>query len=1082
MDQAQWRRISEVFDQVIQLPFPQREDFVRLHAHGDARVVSEVLAMLAADYALAAGLASDAFLKPLGLPDDVLKCFEPPPPPFHSGQIVRGRFRIVRSIGEGGMGHVYEAWDEELELRIALKVIRSEVSDNADSLARFRREVRVGLMANHPNICRTFQIDHEISPSTASGTPRKIHFFTMEFLAGETLAARLARVNSISRALPLGEALAFARDVAAALDCAHRLGVVHRDVKPANVMLVPGGLSLATATSAETPLASRAVVTDFGLAHLDPLLAGPYATSLSRSGFTAGTLAYMAPEQLEGGLVSPATDIYAFGLLLYEMATGQRAHRAAGRIAPMSLNRQLPLHWEQVIERCLAYDPSCRFQRATEAVTALADTYPPLSLNHPLNHPAPGPSPSDTEAHVNGSMKRVILNALYRAPIVIVVSILIPIALFFAAFHFYMGQKAGPQINAGGLVYLAPVRNQTDDKALEHLTELLEASLSQSAHINLLDEGRAGDILQQMTKAANSGIDSTTAREIALRAGAVRVVLATVSRSGDRYTLTLDIQQPDPSTPARPRHRWTRNWSWQSMASATPANRLQTTIPAEVLTQVRDATDWVRQQVGESAHDIANLNGPPEDVTTSNWNALKEYSSALRLNSAGRPTDAVVALENAVRNDQQFALAYGALGDILLTLHREDEGFAAYKKALDPNNERRLSRRERDRIRAMYAVDTWDFAAAVDALRDYQTFYPVDPIGWLYPAYPLRMLDRVDEAIADMKKAVEIEPRNPRPVLNVADLYVSKNDLVTAKDWFARSRALGGSEDLEAIGASILFLEGQYDAAEKTLIARTGSENPRARSRGYEGLASIEAERGRFTEAIRTLNEGMQEDRAQGNPAAQSSKFDGRAFIEAKLGQLDDSYHDMQEAIRLDPSADSLMAVESVLGPVIATIPRPQSKRFRDLAAFLQGYAPKNDNGPIFQIAGLRVRAEALLARGDISAAVREFRHLSVVDAPSTAREYLGRALKTAASYEKEPSKRRQLIVQATEAYAKVALRPSAVWADPLAYPPGFLADELDAYIQLCQNYPDTSRNMAAAINLLHRLRGQDSPHPDAAQ
>ena len=167
MDQVQWNVISAVFDAAIELPPDQREAFVHSASKGTPSVVAEVLAMLAADCELANNPEEGDFLRPLDFPDDALEPFQSSPPPFQPGQLVRERFRIIRQVGEGGMGHVFEAWDEELGIRVALKAIRPELSNHAESLTRFRREVRVGLQANHPNICLPSR------STTKSGRPNK---------------------------------------------------------------------------------------------------------------------------------------------------------------------------------------------------------------------------------------------------------------------------------------------------------------------------------------------------------------------------------------------------------------------------------------------------------------------------------------------------------------------------------------------------------------------------------------------------------------------------------------------------------------------------------------------------------------------------------------------------------------------------------------------------------------------------------------------------------------------------------------------------------------------------------------------
>ena len=224
----------------------------------------------------------------------------PPPSRFPPGLLLAGRFRIAGFLGQGGMGDVYEAEDQELRERVALKTVRPAVLRVPGVIERFRREVQLARKVTHPNVCRLFDVFHHRPEAGVGGD--EVAFFTMELLAGETLDKRLRRDGPMDEA----EALPIVRQMADGLAAAHRVGVVHRDFKSANVMLVPedGG--------------ARAVVTDFGLAHGAEALSG----GLTLHGDVLGTPEYMAPEQVTGGEITPKTDVYALGIVLYEMVTG----------------------------------------------------------------------------------------------------------------------------------------------------------------------------------------------------------------------------------------------------------------------------------------------------------------------------------------------------------------------------------------------------------------------------------------------------------------------------------------------------------------------------------------------------------------------------------------------------------------------------------------------------------------------------------------------------------------------------------------------------------------------------------------
>jgi eukaryotic-like serine/threonine-protein kinase len=288
-------------------------------------------------------------------------------PTFSPGDIVSGRYRIVRAIGSGGSGEVYEAHDTGLGGTVALKTLRPGLATSAVELERFRREIQNARKVTHLNVCRIFDIGVQ-----ASGG-RERFFLTMELLAGKSLAERLKG----GAAYDTDEALPVVTQIADGLQAAHDAGIVHRDLKPGNIML------LSPATGRIEP---RAVITDFGIALSDE----QGDIRLTQSGELVGTPEYMAPEQADLGPALPASDIYALGLILYEMLTKRRPFDAADtplgtvlrrrREPPRPLREHLPdidPVWEATILRCLKREPDRRFSRAAEIAAALRGEIPP---------------------------------------------------------------------------------------------------------------------------------------------------------------------------------------------------------------------------------------------------------------------------------------------------------------------------------------------------------------------------------------------------------------------------------------------------------------------------------------------------------------------------------------------------------------------------------------------------------------------------------------------------------------------------------------------------------------------------------
>jgi serine/threonine protein kinase/tetratricopeptide (TPR) repeat protein len=285
------------------------------------------------------------------------------PPALAEGRLLAGRFRIVRFIARGGMGDVYEAEDLELRERVALKTLRTEIAGTVQAMERFRREIQLARKVTHPNVCRIYDLFHD----TLGSEP--ITFLIMELLKGETLQQRLLRTGRMTEA----EALPVIRQMAAGLAAAHKAGVIHRDFKSSNVILV---------TDDTDPREFRTVITDFGLAR--SALPQEATATLSNAGDVLGTPAYMAPEQLENGEITPAADIYAFGIVLYEMMTGTLPFPSESGFAwvlkrlrepapsPRTHVPELNAVWETTILRCLDRNAAARFGNIDDVIKSLS--------------------------------------------------------------------------------------------------------------------------------------------------------------------------------------------------------------------------------------------------------------------------------------------------------------------------------------------------------------------------------------------------------------------------------------------------------------------------------------------------------------------------------------------------------------------------------------------------------------------------------------------------------------------------------------------------------------------------------------
>ena len=357
MTPEKWERVKDVFDLALHAGLSDRESLLARECAGDRDLRAEIDRLLA-DFPEAFEFLETPLVRvtePLG---------PARPTELAAGDLLSGRFRIVRQIGAGGMGEVYQAEDLALGGQVAIKTMRSEIAADDRTVGRFKREIALGRSVTHPNVCRIYDIASCESPSGRTTT-----YLTMEMLHGETLATMLGRDGRLSRvaAQPL------LCEMAAALGAAHRAGVAHRDFKPSNVMIA----------REQTEEAPRAVVTDFGVARA---IDSPTDGETGTARLIVGTPAYMAPEQLEGQPITPATDIYAFGVVMYEVLTGTNpfpgsstfsaALRRLGSHPPQLDSPAVDGEWRSLILRCLELDPARRFQNGGELLAGLTALEP----------------------------------------------------------------------------------------------------------------------------------------------------------------------------------------------------------------------------------------------------------------------------------------------------------------------------------------------------------------------------------------------------------------------------------------------------------------------------------------------------------------------------------------------------------------------------------------------------------------------------------------------------------------------------------------------------------------------------------
>ncbi len=364
MTPDRWQQIREVYFAVSDAKEQDRPALLAKLCDGDADLAAAV------DLLLISPPDGQAALDHPPLGESILPF--PASTSLVLGELLAHRFEILSHLGSGGMGEVYEAEDRDLRTRIALKVVRPDVAETPGAVDRFRREISLARQVTHRCVCRVF----DFFPAATTSHGKTVDFLTMELLHGETLSRYITRQSPI----PLEQAQPILSQLAAGLDAAHQARVLHRDLKGSNILLTTDAQGL------------RVVITDFGLARTHRTDDSPHSTST----VAAGTPLYMSPEQLEGGELSPASDLYSLGVLMYEMATGLPPYQGQSPLqvvvrrvkeerppAPSSIYAGIDPGWEAAILRCLAYNPKDRFESAKELVAVIGNPVPPVIVPKP---------------------------------------------------------------------------------------------------------------------------------------------------------------------------------------------------------------------------------------------------------------------------------------------------------------------------------------------------------------------------------------------------------------------------------------------------------------------------------------------------------------------------------------------------------------------------------------------------------------------------------------------------------------------------------------------------------------------------
>jgi len=805
------------------------------------------------------------------------------------GQTV-SHYRVLSQLGGGGMGVVYEAEDLNLGRRVALKFLPPETEKDAGALDRFQREARAASALNHPNICTIYEI----------GEDHGRHFIAMELLEGQTLKSVIhGQTLELDRLLDLGI------QIADALDAAHAKGIIHRDIKPANIFVTQR---------------QQAKILDFGLAKrssqpspLSAVTVGSAATVdepfLTSPGSTVGTVAYMSPEQARGKELDPRSDLFSFGAVLYEMATGTIPFRGDTSAvifeailnrppaSPIRLNPDIPPQLEGVLHKLLEKDRDMRYQSAADVRSDLR------RLKRDSESGAILAATSSSSGIPRAATPR------RRWPGWLVPALVVAIVAIGLGFVYIRRSRALTERDS---ILISDFVNTTADPVFDGtLKKALAVDLGQSPYLNVFPEQKARQTLQFMGRSPDERITTDIGREICQRDGIKALLTGSIASLGNDYAITLEaIQVSTGETLAR---------------QQTQASRKE-----DVLNAMHKAASELRSQLGESLASVQKYDMPLAQATTSSLDALKALSMGDNKHAMGDEMGAIPNYQRAIELDPMFAMAYARLGTVYNNLGQTQFSEANRQKAFELRD--RASEREKLYITSHYFADNGQLDKGIQALELYQQTYPRDSIPFINLANVYNGLGQFDKALPLAKHAVELSPDALSAYQNLAVAYCGLNRLDEARATIdAALKLKPGSMDMML--AAIDWAQGKDGDIEKSLQAASITPDGEIGVLNFRG--GLAASRGQMRQARDYMRRTQD--------ALDRMHLQGRADIEAQLAGLEAILGNRSEAIRHANEALRLSRTLNVTwNAAVALAAAGQDQKARSLAEEIQKTRPND--------------------------------------------------------------------------------------------------------------------------------------------